>query len=139
MISDQIRDLKTGPRELRRFGLTVGAVFALWGAWLIFRHRAAAPYLLGLGVSLMTLGAVWPAVLRFIYVVWMSLAFALGWVVSTILLTFFFYFVVTPIGLLARALGKDFLERKWDRAASSYWRLRRAPGSEEKSSYERQF
>src|SRR5262245_40959544 len=134
MIRDQIRDLKTGPRELRRFGLTVGAVFALWGAWLIFRHKAAGPYLFGVGVLLMTLGAVCPAILRSVYVAWMSLAFALGWVVSTILLTLFFYFVVTPIGLLARALGKDFLERKWDQAAPSYWRPRRAPGREEKSS-----
>jgi hypothetical protein len=139
MIRDQIRDLKTSPRELRRFGLTVGAVFALWGAWLVFRHKPLAPYPLGVGALLIGLGALGPAVLRPIYVAWMALAFALGWVVSTILLTLFFYLVVTPIGLLARALGQDFLDRRWDLAASTYWRPRRKPEREEKSSYERQF
>ena len=33
-----------------------------------------------------------------------------------------FFLIVTPAGLLIRMLGIDFLERKIDPNASSYWR-----------------
>ena len=49
----------------------------------------------------MLLGAVWPRALKWVYIAWMTLALVLGLVVSTVLLTVFYYAVVTPIGLLA--------------------------------------
>src|SRR5262245_23583082 len=139
MIRDQIRELKTGPREVRRFGLSVGGVLAGLGAWLSFRHQPAGPFLIVLGSVLMGIGPFAPGVLRPVYIGWMALAFALGSIVSALVLTLFFFLVVTPIGLIARAAGQDFLDRKWDAAASTYWTTRRATGREEKSTYERQF
>jgi len=48
-IRDEIKQLKTGARELRKFGFLVGGVFAALGVVLLLRHRPAAPYLLGIG------------------------------------------------------------------------------------------
>ncbi len=39
MIRDEIKQLKTGARELCKFGLLVGGVFALLGLILLLRHR----------------------------------------------------------------------------------------------------
>ena len=139
MIRDELVKLRTGPRDLRKFGLVVGGVFALLALVLWLRHKAAWPWLLVPAVPLVGLGVVWPRGLKWIYLGWMALAFALGHVVSTVLLTLFFYLVVTPIGLLARCLGKDFLDRKWDRKAQSYWAPREASKPRTRTDYERQF
>jgi hypothetical protein len=60
-------------------------------------------------------------------------------IVSTVLLTVFFYLVVTPIGLAARCVGKDFLERRWDAKATTYWRARDHSEPRPPAEYEQQF
>jgi hypothetical protein len=37
------------------------------------------------------------------------------------LLFLVFLLIITPLGLLLRAVGKDNMSRQWDRTASSYW------------------
>jgi len=139
MIREEIKQLKTGPHELRKFGLLVGVIFALLGIWFWFRGKGRYPYFLVPGTVLVVLGAIAPRALRLIYVGWMTVAFLLGFVVSNILLTLFFYVVVTSIGLVARLAGKDFLNRKLDAHAKSYWIMRDRSSSKQKRNYEQQF
>ena len=138
MIREELKALKTGPRELRRFGLSVGGVFLLLGAWFLYRHRPWSPYLVAPGALLLALGALAPRSLKAVYVGWMALAFTLGMIVSTLLLTLCFYAVVTPVGWLARLCGKDFLQQKWDPRAASYW-MPRPVAPQQRTDYERQF
>ena len=139
MIRDELKKLKAGPGDLRQFGLVVGGVFGLLACWLWLRHKPFYPYLLVPAVPLLGLGSVWPRSLKWVYLGWMALALLLGHVVSTLLLVLFFFLVVTPIGLLARCLGQDFLCRKWDRQAASYWLSRDLSQRKTKTDYERQF
>src|SRR6266404_1098545 len=120
-IHDDLKKLKTGARDLRKFGLTVGGVFVLLGVLLLLRHRSTYPFLLGAGAVLTAFGIIWPGALKYVYIAWMALAFTLGFVMSNVILTLFFFLVVTPIGLLARLFQKDFLAREWDKKAASYW------------------
>jgi protein-S-isoprenylcysteine O-methyltransferase Ste14 len=138
MILAELKALKPTPSELRKFGLLVGAVFAVIGLWLWWRHRAAFPWFLGGGSLLLLLGAFLPRVLHPIYLVWMSVAIVLGFIVSHVLLGLLFFFVITPVGLLARMAGKDFLSRKLDPKSSSYW-IRRPTAQRPKTDYESQF
>jgi len=138
MIGDEIKQLKTGPRELRKFGVLVGGGFALLGVVLQLRHRPAAPVFWVAGALLILSGLIVPRALKHVYIAWMSLAIVLGFVISGILLILFFYLVITPIGLVARCLGNDFLNLKLDRRAASYW-LPRQRKSKNPSEYERQF
>jgi hypothetical protein len=137
MIRQDLRDLKTGPRELRKFGLVVGAVFCLLGIVFWVRGRVHLPFLVP-GVLLVLLGCAWPRTLKPVYLVWMTLAIVLGFLVSHTLLALFFFLVITPIGLVARALGKDFLRLRIDRGARSYW-LARSSARKPSSDYEKQF
>src|SRR2546429_7289767 len=139
MIREEINLLKTGPPELRKFGLLIGAVFALLGIWFWWRDKARYPYFLAPGTVLVVLGAIAPRALRLIYVGWMTVAFLLGFVVSNILLTLFFYVVVTPIGLLARLAGRDFLNRKIDAQGKSSWVMRASASARQKQKHEKQF
>lgn len=139
MILEEIRQLKTGKVELRKFGLLVGGVFVGLGLLFLWRHKAHYPYFLVPGVALVLLGVALPQALKFIYIGWMLLALGLGFVVSHVLLTLFFLLVITPIGLAARLLGQDFLRLKIDRDAPTYWLPRRSKAPKAPAEYERQF
>jgi hypothetical protein len=138
MIREELKHLKTEPRDLRKFGLMVGGVFLLLGLWFVFRHKPWHGWFWVPGAVLITLGAIIPKALKHVYIAWMSLALVLGLIVSTLLLTLFYYLVVTPIGLAARLCGKDFLARKYS-SAPSYWLVRAASGPKQPAEYEQQF
>jgi len=138
MMNKEIEQLSTSPRSLRKFGLLVGGVFLVLGCWFLYRQKPVWPYLLTPG-ALLVLGAlIVPGSLKHVYVAWMSLGFALGFVVSNVILTIFYYLILTPIGLIARICGQDFLSLKRKPAATSYWVMKpitaRAP-----LEYEQQF
>jgi hypothetical protein len=138
MIIEEIKELKTGSTELRNFGLVVGGVFTAIGVILWLGHSAYFGWGLWVGLLLIVSGVALPRALKYLYIGWMSLAIVLGLIVSTLLLTVFFFFVLTPIGLAARIVGKDFLRRKLDAKTPSYW-IRRPGGVKTKVEYEQQF
>ena len=137
MIRQDIKELKTGIPELRKFGLLVGGVFAGLGILFWARGKGHYPYFLAPGVLLLALGLAAPKILKPIYLAWMSMAIVLGFVVSNVILTIFFFLVMMPIGLIARLAGKDFLGLKLNRSAPSYWMVRQRKTS--KAELERQF
>jgi hypothetical protein len=141
MLREDIQALRRASvRDLRRFGLTVGGVFILLSFILFLPkwHRPWYGWLLVPGVPLVILGGVYPRVLKWLYVGWMTVAMLLGAIASTILLTVLFYLVVTPIGLVARLAGKDFLSQK-PSSEASYWILRDASKPKQKHEHEQQF
>ncbi len=138
MILEDIKQLRTGERDLRKFGLLVGGVFAVLGVIVWVRGRAYFPWLLVPGFALVSLGLILPRALKYIYLAWMSLAIVLGFVVSNVILAIFFVLVITPVGLIARLSGKDFLRLKLQREASSYWIPRRR-SSQTAADFEKQF
>ncbi len=137
-IREDIKQLKTSDRDLRKFGLMVGGVFAVLGLLFLWRHKAHYPYFLWPGAVLVLFGVILPRALKWIYVAWMSVAFVLGFVMAHVILALLFYLVITPIGLMARLVGKDFLSLKLDRAAKSYW-IHRESKTKSAADYERQF
>lgn len=140
MLGDDIKELlKATTRDLRKFGLLVGGVFCFLGVCFFLRHKSFYWWMLVPGAPLVVLGAVLPRSLKWIYVGWMTFALTLGTIVSTILLTLLFYLVVTPTGLIARAVGKDFLTQKLDPSTVSYWILRETSRPKQKHEHEQQF
>jgi len=137
-IRDDIKQLKTSDRDLRKFGLMVGGVFALLGLLFLWRHPGRSPYFLWPGGLLILFGAILPRALKWVYLGWMSVAFVLGFIMAHVILTLFFFLIITPIGLVARLFGQDFLSLKLDRAAQSYW-IPRSQKPKTPAEYERQF
>ena len=62
--------------------------------------------------------------LKVIYTKWMKVAHAIGQVVTTLILVIFFYGVLTPVGIVLRLMGKDYMNRKLEPQAVTYWILR---------------
>jgi len=142
MLRDEILALqKATPQDLRKFGLVVGGVFcAVAGLFLLPKwHKAWYWWPLLPGVPLVVLGAVAPRTLKWVNMGWMTLAMVLGAIVSSILLTLMFYCVLTPLGFLARFMGKDFLSLKLSPDATSYWILRDPSKRKRPGRHEQQF
>jgi hypothetical protein len=111
-----------------------------WTDWNIQQgiESSAWKWFLGVGAFLFVLSRVAYPVMKPIHIGWMTLAFALGWVNTRILLGVFFFLIVTPIGLIMRMLGKDLLSERIDRNAESYW-IRRERVAFDPKKYERMF
>jgi hypothetical protein len=110
-------------RAEREFGLIVGGVFTLLGMWWTYRGKfvTAVHIVLPLGIALCLFGIILPRALVFPNKAWMTLAEGLSYVTTRIILAFVFFVVLTPIGLIKRALGWDPLHRR-EGSGESYWR-----------------
>ena len=97
----------------RSFGLSVGTVLIAVAAYLLWRGRLfGAAVAGGIGVVLVVGGLVAPRLLKWPSALWWKLALALGYVNARVILSIAFLVVLTPIGLIWRAIGRDPLARR---------------------------
>lgn len=121
---------------MRKFGITMAVVLGLIAGLLFWRGREHWVYFGGAAAFFLLFGLVLPAVLKPIHKVWMGLALVMGAVMSRVILIVLFFLAITPIALILRLTGKDLLDKKPGRAASSFWKDH-APRTKE--DYENQF
>ena len=110
-------------RAEREFGLIVGGVFLLLGAWWFYRGKFgnATNLSMALGALLILFGLIWPKALVYPNKAWMLLAAGLSFVSTRIILALVFFLIVTPIGVVKRLSGWDPLNRR-SGSSDSYWR-----------------
>jgi len=124
--------------ELRKFGLTVGTAFAVFGGISWWRGHEWPPLVLWtLAVLLIVPGLLAPSILGPVQRGWMAFALVLGHINTRIILTVLYYLVMTPVGLIMR-LFRDPLDRSLKNTRDSQW-IRRESGPVEPARYERQF
>ncbi|MBN1871928.1 MAG: hypothetical protein JW800_05070 [Candidatus Omnitrophica bacterium] len=108
-------------KEMKKFGKVLGCGFAFLGVLLWWRGRYIYPYFFAVSALFFFLGSVFPKMLVPIEKAWMAVARVIGWIVTTLILTIMFIFVMTPLGIIRRILGIDALALKAKRTATSYW------------------
>jgi hypothetical protein len=124
---------KPDQKILRNFGFIAAAVFGALGVWAKFKHSivfihlaestagAAAWALWALTAACLVLALAFPRGLKYLFLGLTLIGLPIGYVVSHVLMAAIFYLVLTPIGLILRAMGRDSLQRKFDPEAKSYW------------------
>lgn len=135
MMIEEIKNINTGKKEIRNFGFLVGGVLIAISIFLLWKELSYYQLIFAIGISLVLLGFFIPKILKPIYIIWMTFATILGWIMTRVILTILFYFIVTPIGLIARIFGTKFLDLSWQDNAESYWNKR----DKEVSDMEKQF
>jgi polyferredoxin len=135
---EDIRNIKSGRKELREFGLTIGAVLLLISGVALWRGKASYLYFLVFSFLFISFGIIVPERLRLLQKAWMALAVVIGFFMSRVILTILFYGVVTPIGLLTKLFGKDIMDQRIAKERPSYWHERPA-AAKAKESYENQY
>jgi hypothetical protein len=133
-------------RQLRQFGwmALIGLPLAGWlFAGKPWPANSATPLqatvvaaLAVAGVMCAVLAAVRPSLLRTPFLAAMLLALPIGMVVSELILIAIYLLVFAPVALAFKLIGRDALDRQFDRAATSYWRPKAQPNGVE--SYFRQ-
>jgi hypothetical protein len=138
MILKEIRNIKESKKDLRKFGLTVGIVLLAIASLLYWKGKENYTAFGIIGGFLVVVSILFPIILRPLNKIWMTLAILMGWIMTRVILIVIFFIVLTPLGLIARLIGKDFLDLKIDKEKNSYWEVRDKKG-EAAVEYERQF
>jgi len=125
-------EIVVGPSD-RNFGFTMAAVFALIGAYGLYRASSHAPIWLGIAAVFAAVTLVRPQSLGPANRAWLKLGLLMYKVVNPVIMAILFFGVVMPIGLLMRLFGKDFLRLARDRQAATYWLPRTDPRAQSES------
>lgn len=112
----------------RSFGIVFTVVFAAIGAFQVWHGVLWGLAWFAAAALVLLVALVRPELLAPFNRLWYRFGLLLHKIVSPIILGILFFLVVTPTGLLQRALGKDLLRLKRDPGAASYWIERDTPG-----------
>ena len=112
----------------RSFGIVFAIVFGVIGLLPLVFGGGVRLWSLGVGAAFLLAAVVVPSVLAPLNRLWLRFGLLLHRIVSPLVLGIMFFVVITPMALVMRALGKDLLRLRFDRAAASYWIDRTPPG-----------
>ncbi len=138
MLKEEFRNIDTSEKAVKKTGATVGIVLIIISFILWWLGKNSFIYFSAVGGIFIILSYIAVPVLKPFHKFWIGLSLVLGFIMSRVILTILFYFVVTPIGLLAKLVGKKFMPLGFDKNATTYWE-KREKTVKEKLDYERQF
>ena len=135
---EEIKNIKTGEKDIRIFGITMGIILLIIAAFLFLKEKDSFQLFIYIAGSFISLGLLIPIILKPIYLVWMIFAVILGWFMTRVIISLLYYIIITPIGLFLRIIGKDLLDLKEKKNKKSYWNIRNSE-DEQNQNYEKQF
>jgi hypothetical protein len=98
--------------------------------WWEAKPDAVVP-LLAVGLSLLAISLIFRKAWVYFFRFWMHwIARTMAWVMTHVLLSLFFFLVMSPFVLLLRLFGKRFLDTEWKDGKDSYWLPREVPECE---------
>ena len=138
MLMDELKHIDNSDSAVKKTGLTVGVVLILISLLLWWLGKSSFMYFSISGGLLIIFAFIAIPVLRPFHKLWMTLALLMGFVMSRVILMILFYLVLTPIGLIAKIVGKKFMPLKFDKNVSTYWEKRDITAKQQ-IDYDRQF
>jgi hypothetical protein len=117
----------------RGFGLVFAGFFVLMSALSWWRGHTSWHWALPVAAVFLIVAYTYPRALSPLNRLWLKFGLLLYKVMNPLILGLLFFVTVTPVGLVMRAFGKDFLRLRLDRSAKSYWIERTPPGPKPES------
>ena len=116
----------------RGFGFVFAGFFTLVSALSWWRGHTGWHWMLPLAAAFLAVALVYPSLLSPLNKLWLKFGLLLYKVMNPLILGLLFFITITPIGVVMRLFGKDFLRLKRDAGAPSYWlaREQREPKAE---------
>ena len=135
---DELKNIRKDNKAIRDFGILIGFILLIIAGILFYKERESYELIILLGIAFIGLGLGMPIILKPFYLVWMNFAVILGWFMTRLILGLLFYIVVSPISLISRLFGKEFLDLKTSSLNRSYWNYK-DNDSISHQNYEKQF
>ena len=104
----------------RSFGLVFFFVFFIISMYPLFNDESIIIWSLIISIFFLVLGLLNSRYLNPLNKIWFKFGLLLGKLVSPIVMSIIFFFVITPTGLIMKILKKDLLNLKF-RNDKSYW------------------
>ena len=127
-----MKDIKISTNK--SFGLVFFVVFFLISVYPLLNAGNIRFWSLIVAIIFLTLGLLNSKILTPLNKIWFKFGLLLGSIVSPIVMSVIFFFVVTPISSIMRILGKDILNLKWNNT-NSYWIKKSGPKSKMKNQF----
>ena len=118
----------------RSFGIVFFIVFLLIALYPLTYNEEIRVWSVIISLIFLLLGLLNSKILTPLNKLWFKFGILLGKVVSPLIMGIIFFFVVTPIGLIMRLLGKDVLNLKYNKN-KSYWIEKSGPKSKMKNQF----
>jgi hypothetical protein len=138
VIAGELAAVRSGRRDLRKFGITMAVAVAVLGGLFLWRGRGEPSWFFWAAAALFVFGLLCPLALRPLQKAWMAFAIVLGWLMTRVILVVVFYIGITPIAAIARLVRKRFLDLGFDPGRETYW-VRRPEPDRGKERYLSQF
>lgn len=121
MLREEIKNINAAPRQLRQFGMMIGVILLAIAGLLLWKQRGGYFACASVGIGFIVAALALPAALKPVFKAWMAFAVVMGFIMTRVILTVFFFGVFTPMALAIKLFGKDLLSERWNKAAATYW------------------
>ena len=125
-------EIKIGSNK--SFGIVFFVVFLLIALYPLTINQEIRLWSLIISIIFLILGLFNSKILRPLNILWFKFGIFLGKIVSPIIMGVIFFFVVTPIAILMRFIGKDLLNLKYNKK-KTYWIEKNGPKSKMKNQF----
>ena len=118
----------------RSFGIVFFILFLLVALYPTINSEGIRMWSIIVSLIFLVLGLLDSKILTPLNKVWFKFGILLGRVISPLIMGVIFFFVVTPIGLIMRILGKDVLNLKYN-SNKTYWIEKTGPKSKMRNQF----
>jgi len=118
----------------RSFGLVFFVVFLLISIYPLLHGQNLRFWSLIVAIIFLALGLLNSKILTPLNKIWFKFGLLLGSIISPIIMSIIFFFVVTPISFVMKILGKDILNLKLNNN-NTYWVEKSGPKSKMKNQF----
>ena len=118
----------------RSFGIVFFVVFLLIALYPVINNEEIRVWSLIVSLLFLVLGLLNSKILNPLNQIWFKFGVLLGRIISPFIMAIIFFFVVTPIGLIMRTLGKDILNLRYN-TKKTYWIEKTGPKSKMKNQF----
>ena len=105
----------------RSFGLLFFVIFLVISLWPLTSEGSIRIWSVIISSVFLILGLLNSKLLTPFNQLWFKFGMILGAIVSPIVMGIVFFLVVTPTGFILRIMGKDLLNKKYDKEKKTYW------------------
>tara|TARA_Y100001970_G_scaffold217641_1_gene266660 strand:+ start:442 stop:825 length:384 start_codon:yes stop_codon:yes gene_type:complete len=118
----------------RSFGIVFFVVFLLIAIYPLLKNGDLRIWSLVISIIFLILGSLNSKILTPLNKIWFKFGLIIGSIISPLVMGIIFFFVVTPISVLMKILGKDLINLKFNKN-KSYWIEKNGPKSKMKNQF----
>ena len=105
----------------RNFGLVFFIVFFIISLWPLTYEDPIRIWSVIISLVFLVLGLMNSKLLTPLKKLWFKFGIILGAIVAPVVMGVVFFLVVTPTGLVMKIMGKDLLNKRYDKKKRTYW------------------